>query len=234
MLGDPVDDGAADNDRLGMLGHLAGLLGIGDAEADGDRQLGRAADAGNGGGGRGKRKQPALDLGADVRVTPDGAVRILGALLELAGPRAQALGSGVLSRMLSCLDRALGERIGELSTAVNAGADSVAGAMDGSAGVATYLRACIHLVLASRPASGEDAAAPNPGAEAGRVQALKCLQQAIDWAVELLERLGLADADQLARALVSLPPGSWAACSGLLRGATGGAALPACICPSVR
>lgn len=44
-LGDPVDDGGADDDGVGVGGHFAGLIGIGDAEADGDGQLGMLTDA---------------------------------------------------------------------------------------------------------------------------------------------------------------------------------------------
>lgn len=44
-MGDAVDDGGTDNDGVGVGGDFAGLFGVGDAESDGDGQLGVLTDA---------------------------------------------------------------------------------------------------------------------------------------------------------------------------------------------
>lgn len=143
------------------------------------------------------------------------AVRVLGLLLEEESPRVLLLRSGLLARLLPCLDALLGARVGALCRSVAEGGCAPAGegAAAASAALVVYAKACLHLHLAVADLAAEAAPAGVGGAplpsgvaitsDGQRKQALECMQQAMHWASALVKALSQADVDDLLEAVVS-------------------------------
>eukprot|EP00887_Chlorella_sp_A99_P007770 scaffold20.g7770.t1 len=142
------------------------------------------------------------------------AVRVLGLLLEEEGPRQLLLASGLLPRLLPCIDAVLGGRIAALRRCL---AGAAAGEEDeaGVAGVRAapalviHLKACLHLYLTSvAPPTGAAEAEAQPRvavASALRQQALENMQSVVEMAGSLTAALGQLPADELLHAVEVRP-----------------------------
>ncbi|KAH7622404.1 putative Condensin-2 complex subunit G2 [Nannochloris sp. 'desiccata'] len=150
---------------------------------------------------RGKRRK--FEKHAMKEISQAAVLDHLTGLLELKGPRDFFLTSGVLGRILPWITTTLETRVAELSSAIdkNNPAEELAGRPDAGTAMLTYLKACVHLLLASQPGLDGPALLDGSAGDAARVQAVECLQQAMQWSTRLLQRLDTIEIEGLAVAL---------------------------------
>jgi len=150
---------------------------------------------------RGKRRK--FEKHAMKEISQAAVLDHLTGLLELKGPREFLLTSGVLGRILPWIDATLETRVAELSSAIdkNSPAGELAGRPDAGTAMVTYLKACVHLLLASQPGLDGPALVDGSAGDAARGQAVECLQQAMHWATRLLQRLDSVEIEDLSVAL---------------------------------
>jgi hypothetical protein len=150
---------------------------------------------------RGKRRK--FEKHSMKEISQAAVLDHLTGLLELKGPREFLLTSGVLGRILPWIDNTLKARVAELSSAIdkNCPAEELAGRPDAGTAMVTYLKACVHLLLASQPELDSPALFDSSAGDAARGQAVECLQQAMQWATQLLQRLDPVEIEDLTVAL---------------------------------
>ncbi len=156
---------------------------------------------------RGKRRK--FEKHTVQEISQAAVLEYLTGLLELKGPREFLLTSGVLGRMLPWIDTALGTRVAELSSAIEKSqsqAEDLAGRSEAGTAMLTYLKACVHFLLASQPGLDDPALVEGSAGDAARGQAVECLQQAMQWATQLLERLDAIEVEDVAIALNPATP----------------------------
>ena len=141
--------------RAVLVKALAEALG-----ADAEEVLAAAEEEEEAGTGQQRVKKRKNEKYTMSGITQAAAVKYLAALLELEGPRRYLVASGVLGRLLPFVDGALGARVGDLTAALDnkAGADELGSCPDARLAMLTYLKACLHMVLAGQPGSKGGAA----------------------------------------------------------------------------